>query len=101
MRTIQMLKESALEEARSSKEYALCAIEYRSSDANLSRMFHDLSQVEMDHSNKFQQHMERRFSEMVDSGFQTDEKFEDEFNHARKKIIMCQAEAKRLIDMYW
>ena len=100
MRTITMLKESALEEAHSSNEYAMCALEYKVSDPELSRFFHELSEIELDHCMRFLTHFSRRVEELKSSGLQFDEKFENDVADCIRGIMIARSEAKRLVGMY-
>ena len=100
MRTVEMLRQAAMEEAHSAKEYALCAIEYKPHDPDLSRFFHDLSQTELDHCAEFLRHIDRRVDIVRNSGIELDDQFEEELEHDKRRIIMKHAEAMRLVSMY-
>lgn len=89
----------AKEEACGATEYAVLAIEYRQSDAELSRMFHELSEVELDHSKRFLQQAERR-KEQLTSSVQLDEEFEDDCQYLKRHILAEQASAARYVAMY-
>ena len=100
MRTIEMLRQAAMEEAHSAKEYALCAIEYKPTDPELARFFHDLSEVELEHCASFLKHVDRRVQILREAGIELDAEFDDELAHDKRRILMKHAEAKRLVAMY-
>lgn len=99
MRTIEMLAYSACDEAKSSKEYAESALEYKISDPELSRFFYELANTEHEHGTKFMNHMDRRINELR-NGVNFDDEAEDWFVSKRRNILARLAEAKRYIDMY-
>ena len=100
MRTLDMLLSSANEEACGAKNYAICAIEYKTSNQELSRFYIEAARQEMEHSVRLREFASREAEKIEQYGIQVDEEFTEMLSDRLRHIIRQQDNAKRLIDMY-
>lgn len=100
MRIIKQLAAQIKDEVRGAHEYAMDALEYKVSDPDLSRLYHELAKTEYDHANRLHEVVMRKVDEADSAGFDVPESMIDSWEEKHREIIIKMAEAKTFIDMY-
>ena len=100
MKLIQMLCEMVDEEIGDAYKYAKCALEYKDTHPNLSKVFFDLSAAEMQHMTMLHTEVTKLIEKYRQEKGEPPEGMKAVYDYLHQKQIDKAAEVKTLQGMY-
>ena len=97
MKIIEKLSNMIDEEIADAKKYAMCFLEYKDSDPELSRMFMTLSNEELGHMNKIHEQVVRIIKKYREEKGEPPADMMAIYNYLHKRSIEHVAEVKALL----
>jgi rubrerythrin len=100
MRIIKCLAKQMCGEIESVKKYAINALEYRKSDPELAKLYHELAEIEYDHANRLHEQAVQKIKEIEETGTSIPSFMKSKWDEAHGKMIAKAEEAKKFMDMW-
>ena len=100
MKLIQMLCEMVDDEIADAHKYAKCALEYKDTHPNLSKVFFDLSAAEMQHMTMLHTEVTKLIEKYRQEKGEPPEGMKAVYDYLHRKQIDKAAEVKTLQGMY-
>ena len=100
MKLIQMLCEMVDDEIADAHEYAKCALKFKDTHPNLSKVFFDLSGAEMQHMTMLHTEVAKRIEKYRQEKGEPPEGMKTLYNYLHQKQIDAAAEVKTLQGLY-
>lgn len=100
MKLIQKLSEMVDEEIGDAHKYAKCALEYKDTNPNLSKVFFDLSGAEMQHMTMLHTEVAKLIEKYRQEKGEPPEGMKALYDYLHRKQIEKAAEVKTLQGMY-
>lgn len=100
MKLIQKLSEMVDEEIGDAQKYAKCALEYKDTSPNLSKVFFDLSGAEMQHMTMLHTEVSKLIEKYRQEKGEPPEGMKSLYDYLHRKQIEKAAEVKTLHAMY-
>lgn len=100
MRIIKCLSKQMCEEIEGVKNYAIDALEYRKSDPELAKLYHDLAETEYDHAIKLHEQAVQKIKEIEETDVSIPSFMKSKWDDAHEEMIEKAKEAKTFMDMW-
>ena len=100
MKLIQMLCEMVDDEIADAHKYAKCALKFKDTHPNLSKVFFDLSGAEMQHMTMLHTEVTKRIEKYRQEKGEPPEGMKALYDYLHQKQIEAAAEVKTLQGMY-
>lgn len=100
MRIIKILAKQIADEISGMEEYAICALDLKYTDPDLSKVYYEMAKTEYSHAQKLHECVLKKIAEAEKLDIKPSEKMLAKWDEKHKKLLEQTASAKAYLDMY-